>query len=346
MTVNEAESHKLTQMTALHSRWFALTRGLIPLLLLSGCGYIGEPLPPLLNIPGRGENLAAVQRGSNLIVHFTLPTLTTEGQVLKRGVQTDLRVGPKPAGQFKGYDWAPTAKAIPGGTSANGIATFEFPATDWIGKEVVVSVRIVGANGRDAGWADPVTLIVVPPPETPHDVTAEAVPQGVHLTWRGAGTAFAILRRGPDEKEYQSLARSDKPEWTDSTAEFGKAYSYIVQSLVKAGEREAQSELSKEVSIAPVDTFPPAIPAGLTAVPSTTSVELVWERSADASLAGYRVYRAVGSGAFERISDTQQLPAYSDRKIESGKTYRYTVTAVKKNGLESKPTEPVEVAAP
>ena len=36
----------------------------------------------------------------------------------------------------------------------------------------------------------------------------------------------------------------------------------------------------------------------------------------------------------------------TDHKIEAGKTYRYAVTAVKKNGLESRQSEPVEAAAP
>ena len=31
--------------------------------LLAGCGYIGDPLPPLLNIPARVTDLTAVQRG-------------------------------------------------------------------------------------------------------------------------------------------------------------------------------------------------------------------------------------------------------------------------------------------
>ena len=42
----------------------------------------------------------------------------------------------------------------------------------------------------------------------------------------------------------------------------------------------------------------------------------------------------------------RNYPAYSDHKFEAGKTYRYTVTAVKKNGQESKQPEPVEVVAP
>lgn len=328
------------------SRSFAFFCGFSALLILWGCGYVGEPLPPLMNIPGRGENLSAVQRGRNIIAHFTLPTLTTEGVVLKRSVRLDLRIGLKPEGQFNAAKWAASAEAVSGGTTANGLATYTIPAAEWTGKQVLVAVRIVGANGRDAGWSDPATLTVVAPPEQPRDLTATAVAQGVSLTWHGAGNTFAVLRRGPNEKDYQALGRSDKPEWTDVTAEFGKPYGYVVQSLAKAGEGEAQSEPSNEAAITPVDTFPPATPTGLTAVPSTTTIELVWERSTEPNLAGYRVYRAVGNGAFERLSDTQELPAYSDHKIEAGKTYRYAVTAVKRNGMESKQPEPVEVAAP
>jgi fibronectin type 3 domain-containing protein len=40
------------------------------------------------------------------------------------------------------------------------------------------------------------------------------------------------------------------------------------------------------------------------------------------------------------------LPAYSDHKIEAGKTYRYAVSAVRSNRKESKLSDAVEVAAP
>src|ERR1700690_291115 len=85
-----------------------------PLLFLCGCGYIGEPLPPLMNIPGRGDNLAAVQRGANIIAHVTLPGYTTEGVVLKQSVRLDLRIGPKPSGAFNAVAWAAGAKPVGG----------------------------------------------------------------------------------------------------------------------------------------------------------------------------------------------------------------------------------------
>ena len=333
------------EIMILNSRLNALVCLSAPLLLWWGCGYVGEPLPPLMNIPGRGEDLTAVERGPNINARFILPTLTTEGVVLKQGVRLDLRIGPKPNGPYNADAWAAAAQAIGGGTIANGIAEYRIPATAWIGKQVLIAVKIIGANGRDAGWSNPAALTVVAPLEQPRDLNAEAVPPGVRLTWHGAGTAFEVLRRGPDEPDYKTLGRSAHPEYIDATAEFGRRYSYRVRSVVKAGEGEAQSEFD-EVAVAPVDSFPPAAPAGLTAVPSTASIELVWERNTEPNVIGYRVYRALGNAPFERLAGEQLLPSYSDRKIETGKTYRYAVSAVKNNQTESKLSEPVEVAAP
>jgi len=327
-------------------RLCALAFGCVPLLFLGGCGYIGQPLPPLRNVPGRGENLTAIQRGSNIIVHVTLPTLTTEGVVIKQSVRLDLRIGPKPNGAFNADAWAAGAKAAGGATTAKGIAEYRIPAAEWTGKQVAIAVKIIGANGRDAGWSAPAELTVVAPLEQPRDLGAEAVPQGVRLTWHGAGSAVLVLRRGPDEQDYREIGRSPKPEYIDTSAEFGKPYSYLVQSVAKVGTGEAQSDLSNEAAITPLDTFPPAAPVGLAAVPSTASIELAWERNAEPNIIGYRVYRAIGSGAFERLADIQELPAYSDHKIEAGKTYRYAVSAVKSNKVESKLSEAVEVTAP
>jgi len=313
--------------------------------VLNGCAYIGEPLPPLMNIPQRAAGLAAVERGTNLVVHFSLPTLTTEGQVLKQGVRLDLRIGLKPAGAFNASTWAAGAKAVRPDTVANGVAEYRIPSGDWVSREVAVAVRIVGANGRENGWSDPVFVTVVPPVGQPRDVDAEAAPQGVRLTWQGKSPAYVVLRRGPDEKDFATLGRSEKNEWIDATAQFGKPYTYLVMAVAPAGKGEAQSELSQEASITPIDTFPPATPTGLRAVASPSSIELAWDRNTEPTLTGYRVYRGLGNGPLERIGDSD-IAAYSDRKVEAGKTYRYAVTAVKKNGKESAPSAAVEASTP
>jgi hypothetical protein len=324
-------------MNSHHSRLFATICGL---LSLAGCGYIGEPLPPLMNIPARVGDLAAVERGSKLVVQFTVPTMTTEGKVLTQALRLELRIGPKP------FNPETAKPASQGAVVQAGGARYEIPASQWVGKEVSIAVKVIGANGRDAGWSTAVDLPVVSPPEQPTDLHVEAVPQGVRLTWKGAGKDFGVFRRGPDEHDFSLLAHTDKPEYTDTTIEWGKAYLYLVQSFVKAGKVQAESDLSEEVQIVPRDTFPPPVPVGLTGVPSTSTIELVWERNTAANIAGYRVYRALGNGPFQLLVDTQEAPSYSDHKIESGKVYRYAVTAVKRNGMESEKTAPVEVTAP
>ena len=107
-----------------------------------------------------------------------------------------------------------------------------------------------------------------------------------------------------------------------------------------------ESDLSEPVTKIPADEFPPAAPAGLTAVPTTTSIELAWDRDTEPDLAGYRVYRAAPGGEFEKIGETAEAPSYSDKQVESGKQYRYAVSAFDKAGNESKRSVEIVVAAP
>ncbi len=51
-------------------------------------------------------------------------------------------------------------------------------------------------------------------------------------------------------------------------------------------------------------------------------------------------------GAFEKVADVSQIPSWSDRGVEPGKTYRYTVTAVDQAGNESPRCSPVSAALP
>lgn len=303
------------------------------LFLLSGCGYVGDPLPPLANIPMRIEDLAVVQRGGRLIVQFTPPAKTTEGMAVPTPLELDLRVGTA-VSPFSPDAWAGQAKAIPEAAVKEGVARYEIPSAEWTGKEVTIAARSIGPNRKDSGWSNFVTVEVVPAPLKPAGLRGEAVANGVRLTWQGGPGRYHVYRRGPGEKEFQQAGTPDRPEWIDETAETGKTYTYLVQSIVPAGVKSAESELSDEHTVTVRDTFPPAAPSGLRAVGATQSIELTWERNGEADLAGYRVYRAVGDGAFEKIGETSVLPAYSDRAVEAGKSYRYQVTAVDAAGNE------------
>jgi hypothetical protein len=312
-------------------------------LLTCGCGYIAEPQPPLLHIPTRVTDLAAAERGDRIVARFTIPLLSTEGVALKDPSRAEVRVGIMEQ-PFDATRWAASARAYPAPVD-QPVAQVEVPAADWAGKQVVIGAKVLGPTGRDSGWSNFVLMTVVPPVARPSAVRAEAVREGVRLTWTGAAPSFRVYRRAGEEPGFTTQATVGKPEWVDSATEYGKTYRYVVEALVPAGDRAAQSDPSEEVAITPEDRFPPAVPSGLIAVAAPGSIELAWTRDTEPDLATYRVYRSSGGGRAQRIGESGEAPNFSDRKVEAGKAYRYAVSAVDKIGNESALSAAIDVTA-
>jgi len=305
-------------------------------LVLTGCGYVGNPLPPLANVPAPVTELAAVQRESRIIVHFKLPASTTESFPIKSELKVDLRIGPAAEGPFRAAEWAAQAQTVPPGEIAAGVATFSIPSASWTGRSVVIGARVIGANGKASDWTALESLPVVPPPEKPGTPTIDNTPEGLRLVWDGPPGEFRIYRKADGEKDFAPVADVAQREWVDRATASGSSYTYIVQRIVKLGlHHEAESEPSAENRKMAEDKFPPAAPSGLRASPAAGSIELSWERNLEPDLGGYRVYRAAAGGPFEKIADVSQIPSYSDRGVKSGQGYRYAVTAVDKLGNES-----------
>jgi fibronectin type 3 domain-containing protein len=314
-------------------------------LLTTGCGYTGDPLPPLANIPTRVNDLAAIQRGGRIMIQFTVPPRTTEGVAIKTPLKLDLRIGTAEP-PFNQEAWAAGATAVPAGPVSNGMARCEIPAAEWTNKEAILAVRVLSARGKTLGWSNFVNLPVVAAPERPAEVHPEATAEGVRLTWRAHGDSFRIYRRTGSDR-FAPVATVPQSSWTDAGAEFGKYYVYQVQTIVKvANNTEAESDVSDEAGITPEDRFPPAVPTGLNAATAPNSIELSWEGNTEPDLAGYRVYRSTGAGPLGKIGDPVLVPSYSDRDVEHGKTYRYAVSAIDKSGNESAPSGPVEATLP
>jgi fibronectin type 3 domain-containing protein len=204
-------------------------------------------------------------------------------------------------------------------------------------------VRVANAKGRNSDWSNFVTLSVEQPLAKPADLKAEAVPQGVSVTWNApAGAQFRIFRQAGQEEKPSLVGTTAEPKYLDATAEYGKNYQYYVQSF----HDKAESDVTGPVPITPKDIFPPGIPAGLTASAGVGSVELAWERNTEPDLKEYRVYRSEAGGPFNQIADGFVAPSYSDHNIESGKHYRYRVVALDQAGNASEPCDPVDVTAP
>lgn len=311
---------------------------------LAGCGYMGQPLPPALKRPVRVTDLAAVQRGSNVIVQFTIPKATTEDIPLKGDVDIELRVGP-PDKPFHLDVWQHNADRVPVAAKEDdgrprAAASIPVPARKWYGKTVDIAVNIRGPSGNTAGWSNFVILPVIPALAMPEDLQATDAPNGVHLEWRAKAPEFRIFRKLVGEPDWKQIGTSTMPSYTD-TIEYGKTYQYRVQAVQKVDDTYAESEISDVHTIKPEDRFPPAVPAGLSAIPGSRSIELVWERNTEKDFGTYRVYR---DGT--KVAEDLTAPAYSDRDAKPGVKYSYRVSAVDTAGNESAKTAPVEAAIP
>jgi len=317
---------------------FWLLASAFSLLFTAGCAYIGSPLPPLINIPARPTDLAAVQRAARIIVQFNLPALTTENMPMKEPATAELRVGPAGAG----FD---DLQPVTGGAVTQNHATYEIPTASWAGRDLQIAARSVGANGKKSVWTTIPSLPVAPAPPPPTGIKLESTAEGVHLTWDGAPGEFRVFRKTGDDQSFTRLADTNQQSYTDRTSEFGRQYTYRVQRILKLAEnKEAESDPSPELFIAPADTFPPATPAGLRATAAPTSIELSWDRNTEPDLAGYRIYRSTNNGPFEKLTEVAQIPAYSDHAVEHGKQYRYQLTAFDQSGNESPHSAVVEAS--
>ena len=315
----------------------------LSLAVLGGCGYVGPVVPPSPGIPSQVNDLAAVERGDKIEITFHTPARTTDNFAIKRFDEIDLRVGPALV-PFDFETWADTAKLYPlnppppnDPLDPQPIAMKESVSVEGLlGKHVAVAVRTSAKRGDHySSWSNRVVLDVIPPLSAPAGLGPKAIAEGVSLDWQSVDSAksYRILRQGPSDKNLAEIGNSGQPRFVDTTAQFDLQYLYEVVAVNGVAE-SLPSEVAK---ITPLDTFPPSVPTGVTALAGPESVEISWQRSPEADLAGYYVYRSVNDGAFERQGEMLNLPAYSDRKVEHGKSYRYAISSVdKKNNPSDK----------
>ena len=133
--------------------------------------------------------------------------------------------------------------------------------------------------------------------------------KGVALTWRARARAnSAIFRKTEQEQKPVVLATATEPNYVDISAEFGKTYQYSVQAV----RDNVESDVVGPETITPIDIFPPAVPAGLTASAGLGAVELAWNRNTESDFKEYRVLRSEEGGPFVEIAHGLEAPVYSD----------------------------------
>jgi hypothetical protein len=347
-------------------------------LTFSACATLGPPLPPSLHLPKPPTDLRSQRKGDRVILTWTVPTLTTDRQVIRtlgptevcRGGASDLRECGTPIATVAASSVAPA-----GGAAKQPSATYTDMLSPVIQSDdplasATYGVEVLNTDGRGAGLSNQVHVPLIRSLPPPQDFQAHVTSQGVVLSWVGPTNAtpakvhyvYRIFRRRVDEQQQPSVigevpaSGEHAYSFTDSQIEWQKTYEYHAETvtvIATADRSEIQVEGDDTLSIRVFadDVFPPAVPSGLQAVFSGPGqrpfIDLVWAPVSDIDLAGYNVYRHPAGEAPVKINtELLKTPAYRDMSIESGQRYLYSVTAVDLRGNESARSEEASESVP
>jgi hypothetical protein len=337
-------------------------------LIFTACATVGPPQPPSLELPKPPSDLRATRKGDYVTLIWTIPSVTTDRQMIRstgptqicRGLETKLMQCGIPVGEA-------AVQAIPAATrgskqKATRSYTDSFPTqlqSDNSSSFMTYAIEVLNAEGRGAGLSNQVRVSLVRTLPPPRDFAARVTGQGVVLSWTGNASAAASTPARDVYRVYRRLEASAQAvlvgeipaaaeralSLTDANIEWEKTYEYRAETVTVIAEEnqpklEIEGDDTPEIKVFANDVFPPAVPFGLQAVSSglgqKTFVDVVWAPGSDMDLDGYNVYRHEDGGLAIKVNgELVKTPAYRDANVVAGKQYFYSVSAVDVRGNES-----------
>lgn len=317
----------------------------------AGCGAVGDPLPPLANLPSPVEDLAARQIDRELAVSWTWPLRTTEGVIARRlggftlwavDVPDFSALTPETIDEYRRELLVLGADELDGAEPGDRVEV-ALPLDGWeLGLRTLLVVTAWNRVDRDAGYSNQARIQPLPPPAGVEWLPPDVTPEGVLLAWQPAARAedYRVERAVADSVQFSQLARVAGTEFLDRSIEWGTPYRYRLRPYRSSEAGPVEGRVSETREVLPMDRFAPAPPQGLRAVRTAVSVELSWLPNREEDLAGYRVLR---DG--ETHSELLSSASYSDALAVADAAYEYAVTAVDRNGNESPRSAPAQVPA-
>lgn len=346
------------------------------ILLLFGCAAESPPTPPRVQKPQAIKDLKVVQLGSALRISFTPPSLAVDGRGITKPLEIEVLRAVTTAKPSSGRalpvlsPWITLTAADLARYHEGQKVVEERQFTPEEFRRSVGSTFALAVSSLTRGFrrrpilSDPsnqveLRLLDVSGPVS--NVIARTTEHAIQLNWSappatltGAPLAnlegYRIYRSETGASgTFQTAGETKDTHYQDRDFHFGSNYYYRVRVLFKQDGQLGESADSEPLKITPLDTFPPAAPAGLTGVYTSNAIELIWTTNTEPDLAGYDVYRrdADESGAQpEKLNQNLvPTPIYRDAAVAAGRKYVYWVTAVDQARNESKASLEVTVEA-
>lgn len=185
-------------------------------------------------------------------------------------------------------------------------------------------VCALNAGGESA--PSPVASAVpLSPPATPAPPKVVLDDKGVRLEWAAvAGAEAYVVRRAVAGGAADIAARLRETSWSDAAPAEGTSTSYTVAAANAAGESGPSPAVEARKQAAP------STPSGVAGSVGDGEVTVRWGPSTAADC--YRIKRSTTrEGPFQTVAEVKE-PLWTDRSVENGKTYFYTVRAINAAG--------------
>jgi len=144
-----------------------------------------------------------------------------------------------------------------------------------------------------------------------------------------SGSAAATPVAGTPRPKPVNAAPLTKPELVIPVT-FDVETCFAVRAVFVADGVPVEGAPTADLCLTPVDTFPPAAPRQLAALPSGEAIDLIWEANDEPDVAGYHVLRADAPGApFRQLTTTAVTETrFRDASVKKGVKYFYAVVAI------------------
>jgi len=314
------------------------------LFLAGGCGYKTDPVPPDAIVPKAIEDLRYSVSEKGVSLTWSFPKETIKGTDLTDITTFDVYRAVVPMA-----DYCPTcpipfteAVQVPGGVvdpEGNRQGIYE-TALLRSGHKYFFKV-----SARTSWWAASADSNIVSfvwhiPARAPEGVSVKGGDSSAVVSWQpvtslmdGQDVTYPLryqVQRSANNSVYTNVGSPvADTRFADSGLINGKSYSYKVQSVLMVNGNAVSGGLSDGVAVVPVDLTPPAPPTGITVIETAGGMKVFWDKSREADVKGYRVYRRGADEAQGRLVGdvSAAYSIFEDNNVPAGTTVFYSVTA-------------------
>ncbi len=318
-------------------------------LFLGGCGYKNQPVPPDSVVPVAVNDLRYAVNEKGLTLNWSYPVKTIAGTDIQDISSFDLFRAVVPLEDYCGTCPVPFGESmeLPGGVTED--ETKKVRQAEYTSALLRPGhMYFFKVRSRTSWWSDSddsniVSFVWHVPAKAPAKLMAEAKDGLISLAWQPV-TSLVDDRKVGDigAVTYQIMRSIGGDKFTplgepiananhqDRQVINGKKYFYKVQSIMSFDGNKVAGGVSETIDVSPIDSTPPMTPAGVTAIQSGSEIKVIWNKSNEKDVVGYRVYRRLASEdkpvLLGEVKSIYTL--YVDKAAPQGKRVYYSVSAI------------------